>query len=43
MVDELIMFLPHEKVFRHAAKYHAHLKHLEDLQRSLYKNMVSDI
>ena len=41
-MDELIKCLPGDKAFRYVAKYHVHLKSLEDLQWSL-KNVLSDI
>ena len=37
-VNELIKPLPDGKTFGHAARYCAHLKHLEDLHKSLNKN-----
>ena len=42
-VNELIKFLPEDKAFGHAAKYHAYLKYLEDLHWSLNSNALPDI
>ena len=37
VVDELIKYLPDEKTFGCAARYHAHLKHHKDMHWSLMK------
>ena len=42
-VHELITCLPNDKAFGHTAKYHAHLKQLEDLHWSLNQNALPDI
>ena len=42
-VDKLIKCFPDDKTFQHAAKYHAHLKHLEDMCCSMNENILPDI
>ena len=42
-VNTLIKCLPNDKMSGWAAKYHAHLKHLEDLYCSVCDNVVPDI
>ena len=42
-VDELIKYIPDDEAFGCAAKYHAHLKYVQDLHWSLNEKVLLEV